>query len=169
MYHPEALRACSAKDGGSRGLGRRGNYWKCHAASGALGCVSVARQFDARRSPAPREVAALRCSSAGRRLSHLSGAAVRRVIREWHEGASLPACRRQHLSALVAAASGRAHLAMGLPAGCDFGVHLIFTGAVYYYTRDVSVAAQAGFAIGSQVLQVVAPPGWRLRMRPARC
>ncbi|MFC4311610.1 MATE family efflux transporter [Steroidobacter flavus] len=50
-------------------------------------------------------------------------------------------------------------LRVGIPAGCDFGMHFLFTAIVYYAIRDFGVVAQAGYAMGSQVLQMVALPG----------
>lgn len=50
-------------------------------------------------------------------------------------------------------------LNIGVPAGCDFGMHFIFTAIVYYSIRDFGSVAQAGYAIGSQVMQVLALPG----------
>lgn len=50
-------------------------------------------------------------------------------------------------------------LRIGLPAGCDFGMHFMFTAIVYYSIRDFGVVVQAGYAIGSQVLQILVLPG----------
>lgn len=50
-------------------------------------------------------------------------------------------------------------LMIGLPAGCDFGLFFFFTALVYFAIRDFGASAQAGFGIGSQVMQFAALPG----------
>jgi putative MATE family efflux protein len=50
-------------------------------------------------------------------------------------------------------------LTIGIPAGFDFGLFFIYGASVHYVIRDFGAAAQAGFGIGSQVMQLVALPG----------
>jgi len=49
-------------------------------------------------------------------------------------------------------------LAIGLPAGGELGLIFIYTAIVYYTIRNFGVAAQAGFGIGSRVLQAIMLP-----------
>lgn len=50
-------------------------------------------------------------------------------------------------------------LMIGLPAGGEFVLTLLYTAVVYYTIRDLGVSAQAGFSIGSRVLQAILLPG----------
>jgi putative MATE family efflux protein len=50
-------------------------------------------------------------------------------------------------------------LALGFPAGFDFVFLLLSTAVVYYAIRDFGAATQAGFGIGSRVLQLILLPG----------
>jgi putative MATE family efflux protein len=50
-------------------------------------------------------------------------------------------------------------LSIGLPAGLDFALFFFYTAGVYYAIREFGVAAQAGFGIGSRILQTIAMPG----------
>jgi putative MATE family efflux protein len=50
-------------------------------------------------------------------------------------------------------------LVIGLPAGGEFVLTLLYTAVVYYAIRDLGVSAQAGFSIGSRVLQAILLPG----------
>jgi MATE family, multidrug efflux pump len=47
----------------------------------------------------------------------------------------------------------RRMLAIGLPAGFEFGMMAVYIGAVYALTRPFGAAAQAGFGIGQRVIQ----------------
>lgn len=48
---------------------------------------------------------------------------------------------------------------IGFPAGCDFALTFLSTAVVFLAIRDFGAAAQAGFGIGTRVLQVVLLPG----------
>jgi putative MATE family efflux protein len=49
-------------------------------------------------------------------------------------------------------------LDIGLPAGGEFFVIAVFTGVVYWIVRDFGAAAQAGFGIGSRIMQMIFLP-----------
>jgi putative MATE family efflux protein len=49
-------------------------------------------------------------------------------------------------------------LNIGLPAGGEFVVMFMFTAVVYYSIRNFGASAQAGFGIGSRVLQAIMLP-----------
>lgn len=49
-------------------------------------------------------------------------------------------------------------LAIGLPAGGEFLLMFVFMGVIYWCIRDVGAAAQAGFGIGSRVMQAIFLP-----------
>jgi Na+-driven multidrug efflux pump len=49
-------------------------------------------------------------------------------------------------------------LGIGLPAGAEFALTFLSAAVVYYVIRDLGAAAQAGFGIGSRVLQVIILP-----------
>lgn len=49
-------------------------------------------------------------------------------------------------------------LAVGLPAGGEFLLLFVFMGIIYWCIRDFGAAAQAGFGIGSRVMQAVFLP-----------
>lgn len=49
-------------------------------------------------------------------------------------------------------------LNIGLPAGGEFGLLAVFTGVMYWIIRDFGAAAQAGFGIGSRIMQAVFMP-----------
>jgi len=49
-------------------------------------------------------------------------------------------------------------LDIGLPAGGEFFLIAIFTGVVYWIVRDFGAAAQAGFGIGSRIMQMIFLP-----------
>lgn len=53
----------------------------------------------------------------------------------------------------------RRMISIGLPAGAELILTFVSTAAVYYVIRDFGPAAQAGFGIGSRVLQVVLMAG----------
>ena len=47
----------------------------------------------------------------------------------------------------------RRMLAIGLPAGFEFGIMAVYVGLVYAVTRPFGAAAQAGFGIGQRIIQ----------------
>jgi putative MATE family efflux protein len=49
-------------------------------------------------------------------------------------------------------------LAIGLPAGAEFALMFCSVGIVYFVLRDLGASAQAGFGIGSRILQTVLLP-----------
>jgi putative MATE family efflux protein len=49
-------------------------------------------------------------------------------------------------------------LQVGLPSGAEFALLFIYTGISYYVIRNFGAAAQAGFGIGSRVLQAIMLP-----------
>ncbi len=49
-------------------------------------------------------------------------------------------------------------LAIGLPAGGEFALMFVLMAAIYAIIRDFSAAAQAGFGVGSRVMQAVFLP-----------
>lgn len=53
-------------------------------------------------------------------------------------------------------------LNIGLPAGGEFAMLGIFTGIMYWTMRDFGAAAQAGFGIGSRVMQMIFLPAMAL-------
>jgi putative MATE family efflux protein len=55
-------------------------------------------------------------------------------------------------------------LRIGLPAGGEFALMFLYTAVVYYAIRDFGAAAQAGFGIGSRVLQTILLPGMSVAM-----
>jgi len=52
----------------------------------------------------------------------------------------------------------RRMLTIGLPAGGEFALQFVFTAVVYYTIRNFGASAQAGFGIGSRVLQAILLP-----------
>lgn len=50
-------------------------------------------------------------------------------------------------------------LNIGLPAGSEFALTFFSSAVVYYVIRNFGTTAQAGFAIGSQILQAIVLPG----------
>jgi len=52
----------------------------------------------------------------------------------------------------------RRMLNIGLPAGGEFALQFVFTAVVYYTIRNFGSSAQAGFGIGSRVLQAILLP-----------
>jgi putative MATE family efflux protein len=50
-------------------------------------------------------------------------------------------------------------VAVGLPASLEFVLMFLSTSLVYYTIRDFGAATQAGFGIGSRVMQVILLPG----------
>lgn len=50
-------------------------------------------------------------------------------------------------------------LAIGIPAGGEFALTFASSAVVYYAVKDFGAAAQAGFGIGSRVLQTILLPG----------
>jgi Na+-driven multidrug efflux pump len=55
-------------------------------------------------------------------------------------------------------ATWRRILNIGLPAGGEFALMSVFVGVVYWIIRDFGAAAQAGFGIGSRVMQAIFLP-----------
>jgi putative MATE family efflux protein len=49
-------------------------------------------------------------------------------------------------------------LNVGLPAGGEFGLMFIYMGVIYWVIRDFGSAAQAGFGIGSRIMQSIFMP-----------
>ncbi|MEP7067653.1 MAG: MATE family efflux transporter [Usitatibacter sp.] len=49
-------------------------------------------------------------------------------------------------------------LDIGLPAGGEFFLIAVFTGIIYWIVRDFGAAAQAGFGIGSRIMQMIFLP-----------
>ena len=49
-------------------------------------------------------------------------------------------------------------LGIGLPAGCEFGLMFVYMAVIYWIIRDFGASAQAGFGIGSRVMQAVFLP-----------
>ena len=49
-------------------------------------------------------------------------------------------------------------LNIGLPSGGEFAMMFLFTAIVYYLIRDFGAAAQAGYGVGSRVMQAVFLP-----------
>jgi putative MATE family efflux protein len=58
-------------------------------------------------------------------------------------------------------------LNIGLPAGGEFLLLGVFTGTVYWAMRDFGPAAQAGFGIGSRVMQMIFLPAMALAFAAA--
>jgi MATE family, multidrug efflux pump len=56
-------------------------------------------------------------------------------------------------------AQWRGFIAVGLPASFEFILTFLSTTLVYYTIRDFGSAAQAGFSIGSRILQIILVPG----------
>lgn len=50
-------------------------------------------------------------------------------------------------------------LEIGLPVGADIALYFVFNGVVFYMIRDFGAAAQAGFGIGSRIVQTIVLPG----------
>ncbi|MEP7156131.1 MAG: MATE family efflux transporter [Betaproteobacteria bacterium] len=64
-------------------------------------------------------------------------------------------------------ATWRRMLNIGLPAGGEFALFAIFTAVVYWIIRDFGAAAQAGFGIGSRVMQAVFLPAMAIAFAAA--
>ena len=64
-------------------------------------------------------------------------------------------------------ATWRRMLNIGLPAGGEFLLYAIFTTIVYWIIRDFGSAAQAGFGIGSRVMQAVFLPAMAIAFAAA--
>ncbi|MGZ5105905.1 MAG: MATE family efflux transporter [Usitatibacter sp.] len=58
-------------------------------------------------------------------------------------------------------------LNIGLPAGGEFALLGVFTGIMYWATRDFGAAAQAGFGIGTRVMQMIFLPAMALAFAAA--
>lgn len=64
-------------------------------------------------------------------------------------------------------ATWRRMLNIGLPAGGEFLLYAVFTTVVYWIIRDFGSAAQAGFGIGSRVMQAVFLPAMAIAFAAA--
>ncbi len=58
-------------------------------------------------------------------------------------------------------------LNIGLPAGGEFALFALFTAVIYWIIRDFGAAAQAGFGIGSRVMQMVFLPAMAIAFAAA--
>lgn len=58
-------------------------------------------------------------------------------------------------------------LKVGLPPGGEFALMFIFIGVVYWIIRDFGAAAQAGYGIGSRVMQAIFLPAMALAFATA--
>jgi putative MATE family efflux protein len=58
-------------------------------------------------------------------------------------------------------------LAIGLPAGGEFALMFVFLGTVFWVIRDFGAAAQAGFGVGSRVMQAVFLPAMAIAFATA--
>jgi Na+-driven multidrug efflux pump len=56
-------------------------------------------------------------------------------------------------------ASWNRMLAVGLPAGGEFGLLFVYMAVVYWVIADFGAAAQAGFSIGGRIMQSIFLPG----------
>ncbi len=61
----------------------------------------------------------------------------------------------------------RRMLKIGLPAGGEFALFALFTAVIYWIIRDFGAAAQAGFGIGSRVMQMVFMPAMAIAFAAA--
>ena len=64
-------------------------------------------------------------------------------------------------------ATWRRMLNIGLPAGGEFALFAVFTAVIYWIIRDFGAAAQAGFGIGSRVMQMVFLPAMAISFAAA--
>ncbi|MEM9593000.1 MAG: MATE family efflux transporter [Acidobacteriota bacterium] len=64
-------------------------------------------------------------------------------------------------------AEWRRILSIGLPPGGEFGLLFIYIGVIYWVTRDFGAAAQAGFGIGSRVMQAIFLPAMAIAFSTA--
>jgi len=55
-------------------------------------------------------------------------------------------------------ATWRRMLGIGLPAGGEFALMFVYVGVIYWIIRDFGAAAQAGFGLGSRVMQAIFLP-----------
>lgn len=53
-------------------------------------------------------------------------------------------------------------LLIGIPAGGEFALMVVYSGLIYLLTRQFGTAAQAGFGVGSRVMQAIFLPGMAL-------
>ena len=58
-------------------------------------------------------------------------------------------------------------LAIGLPAGGEFALMFVFMGTVFWIIRDFGAAAQAGFGVGSRVMQSIFLPAMAIAFATA--
>lgn len=64
-------------------------------------------------------------------------------------------------------ATWRRMFAIGIPAGLEFGLMFISMAVVYFIIRDFGPAAQAGYGVGSRVMQGVLLPGMAIAFAAA--
>lgn len=67
------------------------------------------------------------------------------------------AMKREHMRPSLM--QWRRILGVGLPAGGEFALIFLSTAVIYYAIRDLGADVQAGFGIGSRVLQAILLPG----------
>uniref|UniRef100_UPI0027B9412A MATE family efflux transporter n=1 Tax=Gemmatimonas sp. TaxID=1962908 RepID=UPI0027B9412A len=58
-------------------------------------------------------------------------------------------------------------LKLGLPPGAEFALMFLFTAVIYYVIRDFGAAAQAGYGIGSRVMQSIFLPAMAIAFSAA--
>ena len=64
-------------------------------------------------------------------------------------------------------ATWRRMFAIGVPAGLEFGLMFVSMAVVYFIIRDFGPAAQAGYGVGSRVMQGVLLPGMAIAFAAA--
>ena len=58
-------------------------------------------------------------------------------------------------------------LVIGLPAGGEFALMSVFIGVIYWIIRDFGAASQAGFSVGSRVMQAIFLPAMAIAFATA--
>ncbi len=58
-------------------------------------------------------------------------------------------------------------LGIGLPAGAEFALMFVFMTVIYWITRDFGAAAQAGYGVGSRVMQAIFLPAMAIAFAAA--
>ncbi len=58
-------------------------------------------------------------------------------------------------------------LAIGLPPGGEFALMFVFLGVIYWLIRDFGAAAQAGFGVGSRIMQAIFLPAMAIAFATA--
>jgi len=64
-------------------------------------------------------------------------------------------------------AAWRRILAIGLPPGGEFALIFLYVGVIYWIIRDFGAAAQAGFGVGSRVMQAIFLPAMAIAFATA--